>query len=616
MSNSFAQQHGWDIDVTINGQSIPKSMIASDIVIEKASNSASLCDFEVLLPSTTDPIDFIDSIEGKDVVINYYTTGHFDRLFTGKVIYPSIDLIQQRITIKCSQKVDELIKAQLATEVKKIGRYSKEVLGDFQDTVEELNARLQTIPGDVDFDSYNKYNINSWYAAASPDYTLDDDDVYYRNPQVVWQNRDNILNTIIVAASYQYTRLYHYQRVFSWTAPYANGNACIALVNNYSLTSVDAIETAIDNAGWRVIGDITFAGLGDPGPYQCFDQGGGQFFWANVQNAGAFEGTFDQFGNVITDADGNAKYVFEKSSTRDLSSVYTSAANWSAAYRFSQFIEEDFPITVRSTQSQTQFGNIDENREYQFREDFDAGQWENYKADTDQPSNAVSLSSGSYYVNETNDVAGFNNMMLCLIDKAKVDILATHRDTTVNCEVPLMPRLELRHTVAINTRKVVCTGKVSSIIHTINLEKADNKTDIEVQLFKSKSSGVTTATSVPTRPTDTLTISAQEVVLGNYFGQEPTDAMNGMIGNLTPNPLVRCPEGSIDLCPVATPLIQQGGSWYYYNFAAAQTTFDEEFRVDTPAIPDHLRKIRPLTAASATYNISIPNDTLEIYFDE
>lgn len=616
MRNAFFEAYGWDVDITINGNDIPKSMIGSPIEISKSSNAASLCQFDVILPSTMDPITFIESIEGKDIIINYFTQGHFDRLFTGKVIYPSIDLIRQRITIQCSQKRDELIKAQLPSSIKSIGRYSAEVLGDFKDVVEELNARIQTVPADADFDSFNKFNLNSWYAKATADYTLDDSDVYYRNPEVIWQDRDNIINTINVDASYQYTRLYHYQRTFSWTAPYADGNACIALIHDYSLTSVSSITQAIDSAGWKLIGNITFVGLGEPGPYQCFDYGGGAYWWGNVQNAGSFVGSFDQNGNIITDPDGNARYVFEKTATRDLSTLYTSAASWTAAYRFSQFIEERFNVDIISTQSRTQFGNLDDKREYQLREDYDANQWEDYKGLSAEPSNAVSLGADNYYVNQAVNVTGYNNMMLCIIDKAKVDILATHRDTTVSCEVSLMPRLELRHTVAIDTRKVVCKGRVSSIVHTIDLQKADNKTDINLQIFKSKGSASTTASIVPTRPTDTLTISHQNVVLGNSFGIEPTSAMNGMIGNAIPQPLKMCSGGSFDLCPVATPLMQQDGSWYYRDLLAKRTTYDEEFRVDTPPIPDHLRKLRPLQGADTTYNISIPNDTLEIYFDE
>jgi hypothetical protein len=99
---------------------------------------------------------------------------------------------------------------------------------------------------------------------------------------------------------------------------------------------------------------------------------------------------------------------------------------------------------------------------------------------------------------------------------------------------------------------------------------------------------------IPTRPTFTPSnLSGGTVILGNHYGfdQKTTpgaDLWNGFIGNKA--------------------------HFYHDNLGTNYFWYDahtDEFRVDTPAIPDNLRSMVTLPT-NVTYNISIPNNPLTI----
>jgi len=176
------------------------------------------------------------------------------------------------------------------------------------------------------------------------------------------------------------------------------------------------------------------------------------------------------------------------------------------------------------------------------------------------------------------------NALATEIDLAKTTILSTHRNTQVIVETPLKPNYELSHTVAISTGKLTAKGKIQILAHTLSVsEGRGNTTTITLALFRSKGSASETPTYVPSRPSDAIIIPTSPVVLGSHYGV--TDASyNGHIGNKN-NPRV---IGQLK-----------------------RTAVTEEFRVDTPAIPDAYRKLRQLPV-SADFEVFVPNDDLDI----
>jgi len=564
---SFLDVYGWDATISIAGVQIPKDRLSGNVVITKESNQNTLCEFKVRVAL---PLDFIDFIDGGAVIVNYVDSDGGHRLFTGVVDLPEVDLINKWITIKCSDRREELIKAKMLPLLPTIGRYSKEVQGDITSVGNEMEYRLQTVPKDVDFDSYNTPNINSWYAKASADYVYSNADVYYQEPKLSWQSRGAIVNDVTVIVKYQYPRLYHYQRPFSW-----NTSATIVTQipvgdheDGYSFPTVGMIKSAIDGAGWKQNNTLSYTESASN-------------FWITFQRVQSSTlrpyagGTF-----------GPEQLMSIRHHLENVDSYEVTYAAWEGSTRFAQTVEETYTLTVKSTQSINQYGELTAFSNYEVKADFDTHTWENYKLVTAAPSDAIT-SNLSYRVDKDINKDAKNLAILTGIDKAKTQIIASHRDTKVTLQVPIKPDLELRHTLEIDTTPLACKGKVVRIVHTLNLpERKGHSTDIEIALFRARSSASTTASTVPAKPVDVVSIPSSTVVLGNHLGYD------------------------YDTLPETTTQVWNG---FVGNTIFPPTRFTEKFIVDTPSAPSDLRDLRKL-AASGTYEVALPNDDLDIIF--
>jgi hypothetical protein len=571
---------GWTMSLTIGGYQVPHDRIFKDVIITKEENQSNQCTFALLLE---DPVAFIDAMWGKSVTVDYITASGSQRMFTGIVAIPEIDIINRNVKFTCSNNRDEIINNTMGSFVKTVGRYSEPVQGKVDTVAEEMNLRMETIPYSLDFSGYNTPSLNSWFAKSSADYTLTDADVYYRVPKVVWQDRTKIKNNYSISVKYQYTRLYQYQVPFSWDLPFT---FCEFLEWQYSLPTVNMIKTAITNAGWVPTAPIIFTSVFPPG--SCVFGDASVVFWNtnSFANQGTHSTLFDSNGNVISDPDGNNVYGFTPNAKQeDLSEIYTIGAEWTGSTRFTQFVEEDYNINVYSTQSIAQFGSITDANSVSIKDDFDDREWEKYTVYSPLvPAGATTFAGGSYYFNAATNPDGMQQAIATEIDMAKAGILSSHRNTQVILETPLKPGYELSHTVAVSTGKITAKGKIQRLEHRLSVsEGKGNSTTVTLALFRSKGTATETPTYVPARPADAISINTSPVVLGSHYGVTD-DSFNGHIGNKN-NPRV---IGTLK-----------------------RTDVDEEFRVDTPAIPDAYRKLRTLPV-SANYEVFIPNDPLDI----
>lgn len=557
---------GWDLFVSINGTEVPHTKLGGDITITKESNQNTLCEFKI---RGVDPLTYVQFIDGGDVLINYFDSGGGHRLFTGVVDTPEIDLINKWITVKCSDRREELIKEKMLPLLPTIGRYAESVQGEITSVANEMGYRLETVPADVDFDAYNNPNINSWYAKATADYIFDNSDVYYREPKVTWQIRSNIINDIDIEIKYRYPRLYHYQRPFTWTssadAPFlVSGDH----EEGFSFPTVGMLKEAISGAGWRANNTLEYE--------ESLSN-----YW--VTYTMVQPNTMRPYiGGLAFDAV-RAPMIHHLEDENQFEVV---SATWQGSTRFAQTIEESYTLNVTAPQSINQFGDLTGFNNYELQADYDTNTWENYKLFTEMPEDAI-VSNSSYYVDKDINANEKVNAILTAIDKAKVQILNSHRSTKVSFEVPLQPRLELKHTVELDTTPVACKSKVTKIIHRLDLaEKNGLSSYVELSVFRSEGSGSTTDSRAPSKPSDVVYIPSASITLGNHLGFDfdnlpvtMTDTWNGFVGNTIDPP----------------------------------TRFTERFIVDSPDAPPNLRELRQL-AASGSYNIEIPNDDLDINF--
>lgn len=581
--SSHLARTGWDATLTINNIEVNRCYIHGDMVITRTESTASLMEV-TLIPALG--VQDLDAYSGADITLDVTTASGTQRMFTGVVDIPEVDLIERKITLRCTDKRTELINSQFANTIKGIGYFSPLIFTNVKDVAQELSFRLSTVPFAVDFDPYGNYTLTPWAAKATPDFTLDGDTVYYDRPQVLYTSRGRVTNQFAINFEYRYERLYHMERTFQWQHPIAT-DICKLLLDGYSLTFRDMVRSAAEATGWPIKGDITYTDLHPSGWYRCGQQGQLpiDIGWSTVQFQQATEGT------GATDASGNPIYTGQLTGGIDFAPLYCMGAQWTGTTRWAQTLTEDYSLTVDAPQSQDQYGIITTDTSIGVQSEFDAKNWENYQFFTDE-----GQPPGNYSITQDNNRAEFDNAVITALNRGKTSILKSHRDTRVLFTTFLWPELDLRHTVEVDTdevgsqAKVHAKGKVFQIRHSIDVGTGEAKTETTLMLSRIPGAPVSESTLVPPAPpTDDPTLGSGNIVLGNHFAQDPTTpqaaAWTGMVGN----------------------------RWTIENNNKFRTTYQEQFIVDTPAIADAARLEKNL-AQTQSYTVSIPNDILVVTF--
>lgn len=565
------ERTGWDAKIMLGGAEVPRDQIFGMIDIKRNEGGASLATFTILPPRG---IQQVESYAGKTVTIDFETVEGIFRVYTGLVDIPELDLINRRITLNCTDRRSELINAQLASVVQTIGYYSFDIFGTPKDTFEDLTNRLTTVPYTVDFDAYGNYNVVALRGKTTPDYVLTGNKVYYREPRVEYTSRGRVVNKITISFKYRYERLWHMQRNWTWESPVAN-NICLVLQQGYSFTQRSMIKAAVDALAWPLRGDITYTPI-QPAGWYC---GGIGFTTVSYSPTGGITTpALDSNGDPILDSSGNPVTTTSGVYT-DVRNVLCNGASWTATKRWAQTVSEEYTFVVAASQSQAQYGTVEQFNSYASEDDSGAGAWEDYKA-YDNPYNKV---DPTYYVNVDASRNAANSAIVTALSIAKTTILNSHRDTRVTIYRSIWPQIDLKHTVEINTGILKARGKVYTISHSLNNGTGEAVTNVVLALSRAEGSGADTSLSIPTRPTDVAMPDTTSITLGNHIGEDPdTEAAqlwNGRVGDkgFTPYDIV------------------------------------EQFIVDTPEIQQEFRQERVLTG-SAGYNVSIPIDLLEVTF--
>lgn len=587
---SHLQRTGWDLVLTLDNEIIPGSKIHGQVKVTRTESAAALLDI-TLIPSPG--VQDIDRYAGAAVKLDAVTAAGRRRLFTGVVDIPEIDIIQKKITLRCTDKRTELINSQLGTAVKSIGYFSTLVFGEPESVADELESRLTTVPYAVDFDPYGNYTLTQWAAKATADYTLSDSDVFYDKPQVLYASRGRVTNQVSIDFGYRYERLHHTERLFQWTSPIA-GDIAKLLIDGYTLTFRDMVRGAVQGASWPVKGGITFTDIWPSGWYELTGYQSEttgpivrdfKVAWSTV------ELEFETVPTGTNDSNGNPIYEDVRTGGTDFAPLYCMGASWTATTRWAQNFTEKYSLVVKSPQSQAQYGVIEEDTSIGIASDYDASEWEDYTVYTSQPAGAYNYDGNSnYYVDKDTNRVEMQASFLVSVNRAKTTILSSHRDTRVIVRRTLWPEIDLTHTVLVDTDELVAKGKVFKVDHYLDVNSGEAHTTVTLILSRAAGSSVSeTAQTLPAIPVQIPNPGTGNIILGNHFGQDPTTpaaaAWNGMIGN----------------------------RWTKENNNIFETNYTVQFIVDVPPIPDSVRVSKELPA-SKEYNINVPNDTLIITF--
>jgi hypothetical protein len=586
-------RRGWEAFVTLNGQAI--ECLHAQIQVTRTESGAALMTV-TNIPSLG--IQDIDNLAGKPITCDIQIPAGLFRIFTGKVDVPHINLIEKKITLNCTDNRIELINTTMASAVPSIGYWSPVIFSTPKDAAEELDQRLTTVHMSVDFDPYGVFSVTSKQVKVTPDFILTGippDGVYYRDPSIEYTSRANITNRITITFQYRFARLYHMEKVFSWTSPIAS-NLCLFLQQGYTFAARSMIEQAVLSSGWPVRGEISYAGIQPSGWYNCPAFGGGisgAIAWSTTSfTRGAATPVRDpDTGLIRKDANGNPVMETLTRKVTDYSQTFANGAQWRGTTRWVQTVIENYSLVVSAPQSIAQYGAVDAANQYSSQDTTDTSSWENYKTYND-PYGHPEIPA-NYFVDTATTRSALNGGITTAVNIAKTTILNLHRDTRVSINRFIWPQVDLKHTVEVNATitnggALRARGKVFNIVHTLDCGTGEGVSNITLALSRAQGSQVDTPVNIPVFGLDTIDFGSPTVALGNHYGEDPTNhpEWNGRIGNKY----------------IFTP-----------GFFPTLSSYPEQFIVDTPAIPDALRADREKSIA-ANYLIGLPNNLLEITF--
>ena len=576
-------RHG--VNVFLGGVELDPSILTGDLIVDKGEGESITCDLE-LIPGfgRQDPSDYF----GKELIViaENPTSGPY-RIFTGVVDTTEFDVMTWRTSLRATNRRKELIGAIVGVDEKFGTQFDTSYLIDqelsTEDKVEEL---LKYAPKSLDFDSYNEYHYVDWEPKATADFVLASADVFRRKPTVEVVNRSRIINQVKLKVEYQYTRLHYVQVHYTWNAEFNSAGAGFDKVTQqgYSLTRKETIVAAIEGTGWPLrAGSLGFEDLPPPGWY------GGIGWQGDVQQATTVANT-DAGGSPLTDSNGNTVYrSVTKQAYKGTNGVHCTEAGFDLTYRFSQQGIKSYNLEVNALESQGYFGVISRESGYSITDTYDAERWNNNEAhvrffDVGNGTTLTLDSSQTYEVTTQEGKARSN--IQAAIAAAQVEILKSHRENIVTCEVALMPQLELHHTVEINSNVIESKGKVKRITHTISFDEYDSSTKIETAQYYLGSGGTTASTVPPTITPSNPAAFPGNRVLPSIYGVDPNLRLNydGWYGNR------------------------------YITGSLTKTAYTEQFRVDTPFIPGGLTNGIKFSNNTTSYSLEIPAATIGIIY--
>lgn len=561
----------FDLTIIVGNVDVTPSIVET-VSITREENSSALADFTFRAPAG---VQDLTRWHGKTVTITHESESGTRLMYTGVVDIPIIDLIEKTITLKCTDSREARNEAQPAEFVQSIGYWSKDVFGEPETLADELEQRLETVPYALDYDSYGSRTYTAWQPKTVADFSLGDHMIYYRRPSVEVLSRGRVTNQITLNLEYQYQRLRQRTRNYSFDSELS---ACTYFAHGLPPTNVQ-LQQAIDAAGWEYTA-YSSDGLDPSGRYICQ---GGVIYWSTTRNYAETAPKLDENGDQVTDANGNPVYTQTGRSTSDIQNVYAQSATWTATKRWAQNVSEKLTVTLTAPQSISQYGLTSTTESYGHRDEYDATKWEQMEGYQPAPSDFLTSANGDKYRDQNADVAGWQNMALCAIARAKTRIQKAHRDNRVTFETPLWAGIELRHTVETTGGTVRAKGKVYRITHTFDVSNRESATEVELALSQAAGSAVDSPVVVPTRPA------------------------------------VTDPATNVQTINLRTHTIPQGGeasdNWAGYIFQDLGSGFKRQVAmvVDTPAIDDQSRDTKT-AERSQVYTVEIRNDMLEVEF--
>lgn len=589
---SFYSRNGYEPRLYIAGRRIPTVEIHGVITCTFTQDAAPSLTFEIIPPTGLQDVRWY---RGKSVVLNIREPSGITRQFTGKVNTPEVKVIEQKIRFNCSLDMEQNVENLMSrSALNQIGLYNNEVFSKPETKLQELQDRISTIPSTLNFRKNGRPAVDV-ITSGSVFKSLSNVEVRRDDISFKFGDGKRYINRVNLKVDYTYERLHHHERSFQAGTGY--GSVCELLSYNYSILMRSMVAGAVQGSDWPLKrGGIAYSDIFEPGWYRCGDiqSNQGWIGWTTLSCSGTTQAVLDDNGDPVT-VDGEEQTEIVNASCTDVAPLMCRGAGWISTTRFAQSVKANYTITLNAPQSVSNNGLKERDTTLSITSKYNTEEWEDYNSYTTSIPNGLSVSgtsSTNYWINETSSKAVFNQSLNIMLNKAKSDIIKSHREDKVLFKRGLWTALQMNHTIQLNTDKVKAVGRVLTYSHVMNPQNGEAFTTVELVLSQAGigAGGVSdSALVLPAPLTSTPDYPTQAVRLGYMYGRDPSqpgaETWTGHIGNR-----------------------RRHGEFF-------TTQYPESFVFDTPDIGDSLRNTLDLKS-SISYTVDIPDDPLLIDFNE
>lgn len=484
----------WTTIVTIAGVDVT-ARIVGDIRIDAEEDSARVADLTIAPASTSFTVA---AWVGKPITIDIAAmhTGSptsVERLFTGIIDTPVLDLAGRRIGLRCTDDLQGVVEAMDAAAIDAAipdGYYSPAIFDPAARGWSRAQDRLSTVPASLDLTPAGALRLTAWEPSFAPDLAFTAAHLLDGSLSVSIAGAHDLTNSIAIDFGYRFPRV----KAETYAVGYSYVSA--GTISDFSAAlswflQRSAVESAIKSAGAKIVAisytPLPSSGIGSwiPGPYDAELCMG---FTATV--------TFD-YGQTIEER--HAITVYAPNSI---------AAVGARSARLSGALEGVYPPIVAAETSMLLYGNAISSIPPQDTAAGVIGQ---------TVAAEVTLTPDS-------DRAAADAAMETLIAIAKTKIWASHRHNTVAASVALNPSIDVDKTISIAAPGITAQGKCRSLTHRLSPETGQATTDFAIALCSVAGTGVghdETPTAAPAGSTPASTTLADAPIVDfNYLAAE------------------------------------------------------------------------------------------------
>lgn len=575
----FYAKNGYEPRVYLAGRRVSDDELHGMIDIYFQENQAPQASFTLIPPRGTQDIR---SYRGKSVSIYIRDSTGTIKCFTGTVNEPDVAIIDQKITLNCSLDIEQKVEQLSQSFINSIGLYNNKVFSKAKTKEQELRDRISTVAKTVDWTPCGNIQINDIAPKSTADYTLGNSVIRRKNLQYKFSSRQRYTNKIEITCNYSFKRLHHHER--SYYLDDNIGNFCDFAVNAKTPLTRSLVVNALQGMGWT-INNLQFTDFFTAGVYRCTETP--VIFIPNVCSKQVNQSETIEINGVpqaeVTDskcANGSGNWCQE--------------ATWVASKQFAQVINQKYILTVQAPQSIASYGEKKKEDSFTLADSYDASDWENtqgYNSSAPSGFSKTGTQNLNFWVDARKDVGTFSQCINIILNKAKSDILKSHRDDVVTFKRSLWPQVQLKHTIELDSNRIDCKGKVKSYRHVINCETGEAYTVVDLVFSRSEGSASDSSLGLPSMSLSSIQPSYPStlIVLPSQHGVNIEDA--------------------------AAPLGFYGNKISAANGNGSLTTFPVALSITQPKVNDQLRLSKDISD-STSFNVAIPNDTLTIYFPD